>query len=112
MTRALEKWDSVSRYDNPSQWVFRVGFNWAVSRWRRRKREVTGWPLEASNVDALPDPDITSALNELPTELRAVVVVRLYLDWSTEETAAALGIPAGTVKSRLSRALAKLEGSL
>jgi RNA polymerase sigma-70 factor (ECF subfamily) len=41
-----------------------------------------------------------------------VVVLRYYLDWSTEEVAEALGVAEGTVKSRLHRALRRLESSL
>jgi DNA-directed RNA polymerase specialized sigma24 family protein len=41
-------------------------------------------------------------------KLRAVVVARYHLDFSTAEVAEALGIPEGTVKSRLSRALNQL----
>jgi DNA-directed RNA polymerase specialized sigma24 family protein len=44
--------------------------------------------------------------------LRAVVVCRLLLDWSVDQTAAALRLKAGTVKSRLHRALAQLERTL
>jgi RNA polymerase sigma-70 factor (ECF subfamily) len=43
---------------------------------------------------------------------RDVVVARLVLDLSESATAQALGIPAGTVKSRLSRALAELKEAL
>ncbi len=39
---------------------------------------------------------------------RAVVVLHYYLDLSLPETAAALGIPVGTAKSRLNRALAAM----
>ena len=39
---------------------------------------------------------------------RAVVVLHFYLDLSLPETAAALGIPVGTAKSRLNRALAAM----
>ena len=41
-----------------------------------------------------------------------MVVCRYFLELSSQETAAALGIAEGTVKSRLSRALAKLRGRL
>jgi RNA polymerase sigma factor (sigma-70 family) len=58
------------------------------------------------------DPELTAALRRLTTEHRAVVVCRFYLDWSVDETAAALGIPAGTVKSRLARALSSLQRTL
>jgi RNA polymerase sigma factor (sigma-70 family) len=51
------------------------------------------------------DPDLATALSRLSVEHRSVVVCRFYLDWSVEETAAALGLPDGTVKSRLRRAL-------
>jgi len=44
----------------------------------------------------------------LSEEDRLVVTSRYFLELSSDETAAALGIPEGTVKSRLSRALARL----
>ena len=52
---------------------------------------------------------LAAALEELPVQQRAVVVLRFYFDWSTEQVAKALGVPNGTVKSRLSRALERLE---
>jgi RNA polymerase sigma-70 factor (ECF subfamily) len=48
------------------------------------------------------------ALGALPEDQRQVVSCRYLLQLSVEETAAALGIPEGTVKSRLSRALSRL----
>lgn len=52
------------------------------------------------------------ALNELAPADRAVLVCRYLLELSEVETAAALGWPRGTVKSRASRALRKLRGQL
>ena len=48
-------------------------------------------------------------VNALSQEDRLVIASRYFLQLSGEETAAALGIPQGTVKSRLSRALARLK---
>ena len=48
------------------------------------------------------------ALARLPQRKRACVVLRYYLDLSEADTAAALGISVGTVKSQTSRALAAL----
>ena len=56
--------------------------------------------------------DWDNALRRLDVKLRSVVVCRLLLDWSVDETADALRIKPGTVKSRLHRALAMLERSL
>jgi RNA polymerase sigma-70 factor (ECF subfamily) len=109
MTRALERWDVVGRYTSPSQWVFRVGLNWAISRLRRRRYESVGVLVEPLGTPPAPDPDVGVALAALPLKLRSVVVLRLYLDWSTEDTGKVLGISPGTVKSRLSRALDRLE---
>ena len=108
MTRALERWDRIAGYDRPEAWVYRVGLNWAVSRWRRSRREVQDVLVEPSVEDGLPDPEVARALGRLPLRYRAVVVCRYYLDWSTQETADALDISEGTVKSRLSRALQRL----
>jgi RNA polymerase sigma-70 factor (ECF subfamily) len=58
------------------------------------------------------DPRVHNALRALDVDQRAVVVCRLLLDWSVEQTATALGIKPGTVKSRLSRALERLEREL
>jgi RNA polymerase sigma-70 factor (ECF subfamily) len=51
-------------------------------------------------------------VNRLSTSQRAVVVLRFHLDWSLEQIAAALGVPVGTVKSRLHRALSSLRETL
>jgi RNA polymerase sigma-70 factor (ECF subfamily) len=110
MTRASERWDVVGCYDNPAGWVYRVALNWARSFFRRRKR----LGPEAQDVvwDKLPDPDVNDAVAALPYKHRSVVVARFYLDWSTPQIAEGLGLPLGTVKSRLHRALSSLEQTL
>ncbi|MEM9998526.1 MAG: sigma-70 family RNA polymerase sigma factor [Bacteroidota bacterium] len=55
---------------------------------------------------------VTQAVQGLAPKHRAVVVLRMLQGLSTNETAAALGVPPGTVMSRLSRALASLKGPL
>lgn len=112
MARAYERWSTVSRYDFPAGWVYRVGLNWARSHHRRLARVLPLRREEPAELGAISDPAIRAALLELPVKLRAVVVCRLLLDWSVDETAGALHIPPGTVKSRLSRALHTLETAL
>ncbi|MGD9957388.1 MAG: RNA polymerase sigma factor [Candidatus Nanopelagicales bacterium] len=58
------------------------------------------------------DPELTRALAQLPTRARQVVVAIAVLDLSYRETAAALGVPIGTVSSTYNRALATLRGEL
>jgi len=69
--------------------------------------------------DAAPSPEavavahderrrLLAMVNALSDDDRLVIASRYFLELSGEETAAALGIPEGTVKSRLSRALARL----
>ena len=110
MTRAFQRWDDLAGYGNPPGWVYRVSLNWARSRRRRSWREV--FRSEAADHSAVPgaevDPGMADALAALPVEQRAVVVLRYLLDWSEIQTAEALQIPPGTVKSRLSRALDRL----
>ena len=150
MTRALARWRRVSTHDSPAAWVYRVGLNWAISRWRRLRREApladgepsrslhhdrshagagAAWPrpgrhgrgrlagddMAAEATIEPPDPVAAAAgvaLRRLPLDQRAVIVCRVLLECSTGETAALLGIPVGTVKSRLARGLAVLRGSL
>ena len=108
MTRALGHWQKVRGYDRPAGWVYRVGLNWARSRLRKWRREVSGADRERAVEPALPDPDLARAVAALPLKQRAVVVLRFYADWPVSDVAKALRVAEGTVKSRLSRALDQL----
>lgn len=115
MTRALARWRHVGRLESPAGWVYRVGLNWSISRWRRLRRESPLDLAESLVGAASPDPVATSvgtALRTLPIEQRAVVVCRTLLEFSTAETAEVLGLPTGTVKSRLARGLAVLRAAV
>ncbi len=110
--RACQRWEQIREYSNPQGWVYRVAMNWARSWLRRRRREIEKRPLlnfDSSFVDELIDVDLERALDTLSPQSRAVVVARFFMDWSIDETADALGIRPGTVKSRLNRALKQLE---
>lgn len=113
MARAWRSWSQVQTFANPPGWVYRVGLNWARSRLRRVSREVLGVfrdrSLPASEV---PDPALARAVQVLSQRQRAVVVLRLYLDWSVADVAAALGIPEGTVRSRQHTAMNQLRTTL
>ena len=113
MARAYQRWDRVARFDDPGAWVYRVGLNWATSVLRRRLRPLRPpTTRDATDVDAPPEPDVLAALAELDVKQRAVVVCRYYLGLSEAETASALHIRPGTVKSRLHRALKALQPRL
>jgi DNA-directed RNA polymerase specialized sigma24 family protein len=112
MARAYAHWAKIRDYESPAGWVYRVGLNWAYSTRRRVLRSLPFVEHAAPTEPPISDPAIANALRRLDVKLRSVVVCRLLLDWSVEETAAALRIKPGTVKSRLHRALASLERSL
>ena len=113
--RACQRWAEVSTFTNPQGWVYRVAMNWARSWLRRARREREKRPMlvEAEFAeDQIVDVDLERALERLAPNHRTVVVARFFMEWSVEETAEALGIRPGTVKSRLSRALNQLAGEL
>jgi RNA polymerase sigma-70 factor (ECF subfamily) len=120
MVRACVRWRTVGGYDRPGGWVYRVGLNWARSRWRKLQREEQLDPPgddDGADGQSQPGPDVEvdgfggpalAALRDLPVDQRAVIVCRVLLDLDTAATAEALGIPTGTAKSRLARGLAAL----
>ena len=115
MVRAYQRWRRISAYDNPSGWVYRVALNWAISHQRRTSRSVPVAVVHDVTAARGPEPadeDLAKAIAALPTQQRAVVVLRFHLDWSLERIATALDVPTGTVKSRLNRGLATLRTTL
>jgi RNA polymerase sigma factor (sigma-70 family) len=114
MTRAFLHWRRVAQHDNPGGWAYRVGLNWATDRWRRLRREQPLASPPSPAIEADPGSGVFAAqlVARLPLPQRSVVVCRVLLELSTAETAAVLDITEGTVKSRLSRALAFLRASL
>jgi DNA-directed RNA polymerase specialized sigma24 family protein len=114
MARAYQRWNRVQALDNPGGWVYRVGLNWSRSILRRALRPAPVWVTGAGTcIDGGGlDPTIDRALAQLSIEQRAVVVCRLLIGYSEAQTAAALGLRPGTVKSRLARATARLQSLL
>ena len=113
MARAFERWRKVEKTTNPAGWVYRVGLNWAIDQLRRNRRARITSPAHQSLWEpAVPDEKLAAALGLLSVEQRAVVVLRVVRDWSERDVAVALAVPVGTVKSRLSRALARLREEL
>lgn len=112
MARAYARWADVSQYANPSGWVYRVGLNWARSWIRRAGRRLPWHTPSTVDLPTTADPVLQEALRDLDPKYRSVVVCRYFFDWSTEQTANALGINSGTVKSRLFTALRQLRTEL
>jgi RNA polymerase sigma-70 factor, ECF subfamily len=116
LARAWDRWERVSRLHAPDAWCFRVAFNLVSSDFRRRgvRRRYERLRHAELNVDppTAPDDDLRRALTALPEQQRAVVVLRYIADLSVEQTAMALQLRNGTVKSTSSRALAALREAL
>jgi RNA polymerase sigma factor (sigma-70 family) len=106
MTRAFASWNRLRRHVNPSGWVYRVAVNWAISFMRREARRPASAPPADAEMPDVIDDAVRRALASLDVKHRSVVVCRHLLGWSERETAEALNIRPGTVKSRLSRASA------
>ncbi|MET3806412.1 RNA polymerase sigma-70 factor (ECF subfamily) [Nakamurella sp. UYEF19] len=105
--------DKLARLDKPEAWLCTVALNVARRRARRRamRRPFAGAadPLEGeSGLDTADLIDLHRAVDSLPADQRTVVVLHHLADLPLEEVAAALHVPVGTVKSRLSRGRAQL----
>jgi RNA polymerase sigma-70 factor (sigma-E family) len=107
-------WGKINDRAALDAYVRRAMVNTHISWWRRRK-------LEEFPTDELPDQAVADhacesdmaevvrrALDRLPQRMRAAVMLRYFEDMTEPEIAAALGISLGTVKSTVSRAVARL----
>lgn len=119
--RALHRYDGRRPF---RPWLLTIVGNEARNRRRaNRSRPFVVVDEEEREDDVSPPPDgvvlererreaIGAALRRLSEDDRDVITCRYFLDLSEAETAAALGLRRGTVKSRLSRALARMRVEL
>ncbi len=139
--RHIAKFDGTAAF---STWVYRIATNASLDELRRRKRRpiatddsvlefagtgrsLDGRPLDGRALDGRASADggfdrriadrlqVDAALQRLPVEFRTAVVLRDLCDLDYGEIADVLGIPIGTVRSRIARgraALARPESGL
>ena len=114
LAKTYQAWDRIEDRGAVDGYVRRAMVNTHISWWRRRRveeyptddipeRAVTDYPGDSELQDAL-----RRAIERLPRRMRAAVVLRYYEDMTEAEIANVLGVSQGTVKSTVSRAVAKL----
>jgi RNA polymerase sigma-70 factor (ECF subfamily) len=112
---ALDRFDRTRRL---GPWLRTIVARRAIDYARARavRHEVQGAPAEIGPVDievgARPSDRLLAALSELDHDRRVVVVLRHLLDLSPRQIAAILGVPVGTVNSRMRRALDQLRADM
>jgi len=108
LIKVVPKWGRIK--DRPEPYVRQVLARESVSRWRgRRWREVsTDVVPEATHYDSTDRIELLEDLRRLSPRQRAVLVLRYFDDLTEVDTAEALGISVGTVKSHVRDALVRL----
>jgi len=122
--RAYRSFDQYRRGTNFKAWVFRILTNHCINRFRRKERgldavgfeevereaELAGSREQSPSVapetalfDGLLGEEVQTAIASLPEEFRVVVILSDLQDYTYREIADFLGIPIGTVRSRLFR---------
>lgn len=115
LLRACVRWRTVRRLQSPFGWSFRVATNLAASHYRRRSAEERAYKRSSSGHVASAGPDdvethqlLHSALLALPVRQRQAVVLRYLVDLTPAETAEALGLSVGAVRTLTHRAMTRL----
>ncbi len=115
-----DQWQDGTRLDS---WMYRIMRNTWIdeTRLRSRRRQILGSEAEAETIadPLVAEPEVRlqalsveSAVAELPAEQREVVALVLIDGLAYREASDVLGIPIGTLTSRLSRARAALAARL
>jgi len=114
LAKTYQAWNRIEDRGALDGYVRRAIVNTHISWWRRRR-------VDEFPTDEIPDQPVTDpagdtdlqdtlrrAIDRLPQRMRAAVMLRFFEDMSEAEVAEVLGVSQGTVKSTVSRAVAKL----
>ncbi|WP_020103150.1 sigma-70 family RNA polymerase sigma factor [Mycobacterium sp. 360MFTsu5.1] len=129
LLHAFEGFGSFRPGTNLNAWLFRILHNRWVSRHRYRQcrpaevalemftasgheRSAVHRSAEVEVLDVMPDDDVVAALSELPDGARTAVFYVGIQGYTYAETAALMGVPMGTVMSRVSRGRRQLRTAL
>jgi RNA polymerase sigma factor (sigma-70 family) len=119
LVRAYEKQDTYRRGGDLRSWLFSIVHNLFIDEWRRKGSEARHAEDQSkvSIETTVDDPESRLRLKQildlfmaLPDEQRAALHLVAVEEMSYQDAATALGVPLGTLMSRLSRARAAIRG--
>jgi RNA polymerase sigma-70 factor (sigma-E family) len=114
LMKAYQAWERISDLAAVDTYVRRAMVNTHISGWRRRRideyptDEIPDWPTTDPADERDLHDVVQRALDRLPRQMRAAVMLRYYDDMTEPQVAAAMGVTVGTVKSTVARAVGKL----
>ena len=129
MLKAYRAWDQYEKGTNAKAWLLTILRHAFINEYRRRTRhpetvdldkiepyavfpEVQDEDPQGAFFDRIVDDEVLRAIDQLPVAFRETLVLSDVEGMSYQEIAGILGIPVGTVKSRLFRARQLLQGKL
>ncbi|MGH7540631.1 MAG: sigma-70 family RNA polymerase sigma factor [Gemmatimonadota bacterium] len=129
LLRAYRAWDDFELGTNSRAWLMTILRNAFINEFRRARRrpqtvafdevaersvfaEIAEVDPEGRFFDRIIDDEVIAALDELPDDFRIPVVLSDLDGLSYQEVSEVMGIPVGTVKSRLFRARRRLQNRL
>ena len=129
MLKAYRSWDQYEKGTNAKGWLLTILRNSFINEYRRRTRhpetvdvdtiepyavfgEVQDDDPQGAFFDQIVDDEVLKAIDELPEAFRETLVLSDVEGMSYQEIGKILGVPVGTVKSRLFRARQALQGKL
>ncbi|HYS20153.1 MAG TPA: sigma-70 family RNA polymerase sigma factor [Gemmatimonadales bacterium] len=129
MLKAYRAWDQYEKGTNAKGWLLTILRNSFINEYRRRTRhpetvdvdtiepfavfgEVQEDDPQGAFFDQIVDDEVLKAIDELPVAFRETLVLSDVEGMSYQEIGKILGVPVGTVKSRLFRARQALQGKL
>ena len=115
LERALSRWLLRRPDGDVRAWLFTILRNLHVSRWRSDRRHGTRVEIDEASLSVAPRQeaalevhDVLAAIDQLPEEQKSLLLLVGVEDFSYGDAARILGMPIGTVMSRLSRARQRL----